>query len=532
MAYLNIKRKWQNQPDYPVPIDRSGVGAKVRFVLLGNQGNDLANGVPRGGTVGSTQSTSSGLAYVLPSSGTTWAKREDSLDPYVSGSFSVFWRGVIRADTLQTFLSYGTLAGWEFKSDGWSPGQIRFRLVGVNSGSGPTIGPVGVADGTIHSVSVVYDDAAATATFYLDGVSIGSSGWTKDAAAVTSNVFTVKGDATSPHKMLAVQAFAGKLSVAEIRSLHDSGGLVVFKAPSRKVWIASSSGASGSLATTNANDTSAASGTTTVTGSLARTNANDTSAASGSTTVTGSLARTNANDTSSASGTTTVTGSLATTNANDTISASGAVGSDVTGTVNATNANDTSAASGTTTVTGSVAKTNANDTSAASGTTTVTGSLARTNADDSVSASGAVGSVSGTVDYTNRNDSVAASGEVGANLLQGGDDFPGIVIEKRRKKTLAEQPNLHLQSIIDKAAREVLPITPKPAPTKTLSLKKAVLPITSEPEAVNPVTSINQEVITAEAEKVAALLAQYHEQVKRMEMEEDEELLLLIMGAF
>jgi hypothetical protein len=118
------------------------------------------------------------------------------------------------------------------------------------------------------------------------------------------------------------------------------------------------------------------------------------------------------------------------------------------------------------------------------------------------------------------------------SLSQGGDDFPGIVIEKRRKKTLAEQPNLHLQSIIDKAAREVLPITPKPAPTKTLSLKKAVLPITPEPEAGNPVTAINQEVVAAEAEKVAALLAQYHEQVKRMEMEEDEELLLLIMGAF
>jgi hypothetical protein len=405
------------------------------------------------------------------------------------------------------------------------------------AGVGSTTPLAGWFNTTNRSMVLTTDGTAAGTKCYIDGADYGLA-WSSTPASWPSgskliHIGNYSGAATidTDGSMLSFAYASRSWGAAEAKEFHVSKGLSLYKATSRKIWFVSS-GVSGSVATTNANDTSAASGTTTVTGSLARTNANDTSAASGSTTVTGSLARTNANDTSSASGTTTVTGSLATTNANDTISASGAVGSDVTGTVNATNANDTSAASGTTTVTGSVAKTNANDTSAASGTTTVTGSLARTNADDSVSASGAVGSVSGTVDYTNRNDSVAASGEVGANLLQGGDDFPGIVIEKRRKKTLAEQPNLHLQSIIDKAAREVLPITPKPAPTKTLSLKKAVLPITSEPEAVNPVTSINQEVITAEAEKVAALLAQYHEQVKRMEMEEDEELLLLIMGAF
>lgn len=83
-----------------------------------------------------------------------------------------------------------------------------------------------------------------------------------------------------------------------------------------------------------------------VSGTLATTNANDTSAATGTTTVTGTLAKTNANDSSSASGTTTVTGSLARTNANDSVVASGAAGT-VTGTVNVTNDNDTSSASGT-----------------------------------------------------------------------------------------------------------------------------------------------------------------------------------------
>lgn len=177
-------------------------------------------------------------------------------------------------------------------------------------------------------------------------------------------------------------------------------------------------GSTGTLATTNANDTVAASGThftpgprhqdifgagpfaagafaewmrqlsQGATGTLARTNANDTSAATGTTTVLGTLARTNANDTSSAAGTTTVTGALARTNANDTAAASGSAGA----------------------VSGTSATTNANDTSAAAGTTTVTGSLARTNADDTLAASGAAGAVAGTLAYTNNDDTLAAQG--------------------------------------------------------------------------------------------------------------------------
>jgi hypothetical protein len=157
-----------------------------------------------------------------------------------------------------------------------------------------------------------------------------------------------------------------------------------------------------------------------VTGTLAVTNANDTSAASGTTTVVGTLARTNANDAVSASGTTTVVGTLARTNANDSVAASGSVGGAVSGTV---------------------AYTNANDTSAASGTTTVTGTVARTNANDSVAASGAAGSVTGTVAVTNANDSVSASGTAGG--LQ--DTHDGFwrkqwkkIREREKKKVYAE----------------------------------------------------------------------------------------------
>jgi len=173
----------------------------------------------------------------------------------------------------------------------------------------------------------------------------------------------------------------------------------------------SQSAITGTLATTNANDTLAASGTTTIVGTLARTNSNDTSAASGTTTIVGSLARTNANDTVSASGTTTVTGSLARTNANDTVVASGSVGSAVSGSLAYVNINDTLAATGTTTITGTLARTNANDSVVANGSPVIVGSLSTTNSNDTLVASGAVGdAVIGTVSVTNANDTLAASG--------------------------------------------------------------------------------------------------------------------------
>lgn len=92
---------------------------------------------------------------------------------------------------------------------------------------------------------------------------------------------------------------------------------------------ATASGVTGTSATTNANDTSSASGTTTIVGTSASTNANDTSSASGTTTVLGASSTTNANDVSAASGTTTIVCVGATTNANDTSDASGTVGSAV-----------------------------------------------------------------------------------------------------------------------------------------------------------------------------------------------------------
>lgn len=171
-----------------------------------------------------------------------------------------------------------------------------------------------------------------------------------------------------------------------------------------------------------------------ITGTLARTNANDTSAASGSQTNTGTLARTNANDASTASGSQTNTGTLAKTNANDSVSASGSTSAGPTGTLAKTNANDTVSAAGNQTNTGTVARTNANDAATASGTTTPTGTLARTNANDTATATGAAGTISGTLAVSNANDTANATGQGPGGSPAGG---PGEA-RKRRKPTVIQ----------------------------------------------------------------------------------------------
>lgn len=65
---------------------------------------------------------------------------------------------------------------------------------------------------------------------------------------------------------------------------------------------AAPSGISGTIATTNANDTASASGIVSTSGTIATTNANDTASASGTISTSGTIAATNANDTATASG--------------------------------------------------------------------------------------------------------------------------------------------------------------------------------------------------------------------------------------
>lgn len=199
-------------------------------------------------------------------------------------------------------------------------------------------------------------------------------------------------DGDFPYQSIAVaSATSGGTSLTASLVMNSSSSDMQWYVFAIPLTDAAASGNTGTLARTNANDTLAASGLSTVVGSLARTNNNDTSAASGNPVVTGTLSRTNANDTLSSAGSVTLQGSASTTNANDTCAASGIVGGGNTGSAAATNNNDTLAATGLSVVIGSLARSNNNDTLVSSGFATVFGSLASTNNNDTLAAFGTSG---------------------------------------------------------------------------------------------------------------------------------------------
>jgi hypothetical protein len=136
----------------------------------------------------------------------------------------------------------------------------------------------------------------------------------------------------------------------------------------------------------------------------------------GSSGTTGTVAATQANNTASATGQLGYSGTVAAAQAANTASASGTVINPTTGTVAATQANQTSAASGKLGYSGSAAVTQASQTSTATGQLGYTGTVAAIQANQTASASGSYapgGSFSGTVSVTQANQTAAATGKLG-----------------------------------------------------------------------------------------------------------------------
>lgn len=181
-----------------------------------------------------------------------------------------------------------------------------------------------------------------------------------------------------------------------------------------------------------------------VTGTVAVTEANDTSSASGAVTATGSISVTESNDTCAASGTVLVTGSLSTTEADDTCSAAGIVSSGIDGNVTATEANDTCSASGTVTVTGSIDVMEASDTCSATGVVQVAGTFNVTEESDSCVASGTVASIiSGTVNVVEEGDTCAASGTVSGDAVESSALEGNVVSLARFSASVSSQTRIN-----------------------------------------------------------------------------------------
>lgn len=462
-----LRFPWTSQPQTPTPIDRANPLSKnLSLAFIGGQSrifNPATNG--RNTVTGSKIQTTQGgqVSGFNTTYGTGTTDRIDTSLTADSEKRSWFARVYVSSWASSRIFDIGNNAC------AIGGGGTSLIVSCVYSGGQTTLYTPSTAPPTNawFDLLITWDRSGTNIPIvYTDGVEVSIS----NGGTLPSGTYTTQTTALLiGNRLDNVRSLPGMVECAYVwdRILSPAEAVALtrnryqlYQPIQRTIWVpAAGGGVSGTLATTNANDTSAASGTTTVTGTLAKTNANDSSSASGTTTVTGTLATTNANDTSAASGSPVVVGTLATTNANDSVVASGDVGGNITGTVNYTNANDTGAASGTTTVTGSLATTNANDSASASGTTTVTGTSAYTNANDTVAASGAAGTVTGTVNVTNDNDTSAASGTAGNPVIAsqgGGGWMPPQGRRKTRKEVYAERVKLGiLPPAIVRAAEKV-----------------------------------------------------------------------------
>lgn len=243
MSVLLLPDRFKKQPQYPAPIDRSGIGERARFVLIGAQPKAIITGTPRTGTVGASAATLGGIAYVLPPAVSTWAVRIADLDPLIAGSFSVFWYGVMRDNSSQRLIRSANPAnsvGWSIAAETSPAGTIKLSLFDVWSGVIVRSGNIPITDNSIHSASISYDASAKSVEFFFDGASESTSTWEHSAQTTgDSQTFSMFTPDAKAFKMLTVQAYAGKLSARDARSLSDNPWQI-FKAPPRRLVTSSS----------------------------------------------------------------------------------------------------------------------------------------------------------------------------------------------------------------------------------------------------------------------------------------------------
>lgn len=215
---------------------------------------------------------------------------------------------------------------------------------------------------------------------------------------VTGTVAVTQADQTSTASGTVANPVTGTVAVTQAAQTSAASGTETFTATSAASQDAQTSTASGTVANP-------------VTGNVAVTQAAQTSTATGAESFTGTAAATQADQTSTASAVETITGTSATTQANQTSTASGVVGDAASGTLAETQDDQTSTASGTVVVviTGSAAITQAAQTSTGTAVETFTGTSANVQADQGAVAVGVLG-FSGTSTVTQADQTSIASG--------------------------------------------------------------------------------------------------------------------------
>ena len=411
----------------------------------GSNGTTAVLPVPTGAAIGDIAVVGiykESTAAVTPPDGTWTSKASLTTSATARGGLHVFWKRLTAADT----------GSYTFT---WTGSTFRAAAAGLWSGrlaSGdPFDGTVGTAESTtgVTTLNVSTSPAAANGdavgfwtNFNGGGAFTAPTNYTerqevsgvitldtRDAVASGST-----GNVTATCTITDFEkAFLGAL--AEATAGGFTGTVAVTQAADTSA-AAGQLGYSGTSAATEAADTSSATGTVVnpVTGTSATTQANQTSSASGQLGYSGTSARTQANQTSSASGQLGYSGTSARTQADQTSTASGTftAGGSFSGTVAVTQAANTSSASGTFTVgsvTGTAAVTQANQASTATGQLGYSGTLARLQANNVSAGVGVVsGPVAGSVAVVQANQIAVAVGQFTA-LVSFGTSSAGVGTE-------------------------------------------------------------------------------------------------------
>lgn len=238
-------------------------------------------------------------------------------------------------------------------------------------------GALGMASGE-KATAGAYGATTATATNPADRGCISLA--IAPASAATGTVAVTQADQTSTASGTVLNPITGTVAVTQAAQTSTASAVETFTATSTSTQDAQTSTASGTVANP-------------VTGNVAVTQADQTSTASGAESFTATAGITQADQTSTASAVETFTGTSANTQADQTSTASAVVGDAPSGTVAVTQADQTSTASGTVTliVSGTVAVTQSDQTSAAFAVETFTGTSANVQADQGSAAVAVLG---------------------------------------------------------------------------------------------------------------------------------------------
>lgn len=365
------------------------------------------------------------------SPGAGWTQSAEMEQQTFHGGY-VWWR----ISTGETSYSYtigsATNSAWviaEFSGADASPYDIsegqftQAFLSGGSSYTGPTITPTtgerllvaafGFSNNT--NLSGVTTGSWTNSFTAIDSNGSGGSG-TNDLVGMGYRLVTGDGStgfstAVTPTPSQATQARSSfQIAFIEAAASGATGTLAATEAADAAAFTGDVL-VQGSISGTDAADSAALTGDVIVAGSLAATEAADVAALAGNVIVTGSLTATESADAAALAGDVVVTGSMAATEGADAFAASGNVssGDEIVGDITATEAADSASLTGNVLVSGSLAATDGADSAAIAGDVIVQGALSGTEGADSAAITGRV-IVSGSMAATEAADTAALNG--------------------------------------------------------------------------------------------------------------------------